>query len=475
MRLSAELTAERILPTRLGAFARPFARKLDTILRGEDEKARAGRVALVAFGVRVIAAALAYVSQVLLARWMGTFEYGVFTFVWVTMVILGNLAGLGFHTAIIRFAPQYQEEGDIVRLRGVLRLGQWVSFILPLFVGALGMVLVWAMRGTLDTYWILPFLVAFASVPFIGLGDFYQGLARSQGWGLLSMSPVYLIRPTLIVGGIGVALLMGMEAVALTAVGAAVFATIITTAIQHAVLPRRLLNGLADPKPHYEPRLWFGVALPIFLVEGFFILLTNADVLMVGIFLTPEDVAVYFATVKTIALVHFVYFAVKAAVAQRYVRLASRDSDRTELAQFARETVAWTFWPSLLMGIVVLALGPFLLSLFGENFDDGYPLLFILVAGVCCRAAVGPAESLLSMTGHQNICAALYAAVLTVNISLNIALLPPFGLWGAAVATAIAIFIEAALLAFIVYRRFGFWMVVNRLPDIRQFVRGAAA
>ncbi|MCP1199953.1 lipopolysaccharide biosynthesis protein [Notoacmeibacter sp. MSK16QG-6] len=476
MRLSAELTAERFLPTRLGAVARPFARKFDTILRGEGEKAQAGRVALVTFGVRLMAAALAYVSQILLARWMGTFEYGVFTFVWVTMIILGNLAGLGFHTAIIRFAPQYQEKADPARLRGILRFGQLVSFLLPLVIGAIGAAIVWSLRGNIDGYWILPFIVAFASVPFLGLGDFHHGLARSQGWGMLAMGPIYLLRPFLIIVGMALALLFGMSASALTAVGAAVAATALTTAFQHLLLPGRVRKSLPQERTiRYEPKLWFGVALPIFLVEGFFALLTNADVLMVGLFLQPQDVAIYFATVKTIVLVHFVYFAVKAAVAQRYVRLASRDGDPDELAAFARETVAWTFWPSLLMSAVVLAIGPFLLSLFGENFEQGYPLLFILLAGVCCRAAVGPAESLLSMTGHQNICAALYAAVLAINVSLNIVLLPTFGLWGAAIATAVAIATEAALLIFIVHSRFGFWMVVNGLPNFRQVTRGAAA
>ncbi|RLQ88588.1 lipopolysaccharide biosynthesis protein [Notoacmeibacter ruber] len=467
MRLSAELTAERILPARLGAAARPFAQKLDHILYGEGEKARAGRVALTTFAVRLAAAVLAYFSQVLLARWMGSFEYGVFTFVWVTMIILGNLACLGFHTAIIRFAPQYQEEQDNSRLKGILRFGQWMSFLLPLFVGLAGMAIVWASRGLMDGYWVLPFIVAFASVPFLGLSDFHQGLARSQGWGLLSMVPTFLIRPFFIVAGTALALWLGMEPVALTAVGAAVIATFLATAIQQAIVPRRLLGGIQTSVPRYEPRLWFGVALPIFLVEGFFALLTNADVLMVGLVLQPQDVAVYFATVKTIVLVHFVYFAVKAAVAQRYVRLASRADSAEELAAFARETVVWTFWPSLLMSAIVLAMGPFLLALFGENFIQGYPLLFVLLAGVCCRAAVGPAESLLSMTGHQNICATLYAAVLAVNIALNIILLPIIGLWGAAIATAIAIAFEACMLAYVVRDRFGFWMVVQGLPNFR--------
>src|SRR5690606_11731195 len=122
---------------------------------------------------------------------------------------------------------------------------------------------------------------------------------------------------------------------------------------------------------------------------------TNADVLMVGLYMTPHDVAVYFATVKTLALVHFVYFAVKAGVAQRYAQFA-HGNDMAGLASFARETVAWTFWPSLAMGIVVLVLGLPMLTLFGPGFSDGYPLLFLLTIGVVARASVGPCESLLT-------------------------------------------------------------------------------
>ena len=159
------------------------------------------------------------------------------------------------------------------------------------------------------------------------------------------------------------------------------------------------------------------VSLPIFLVESFFFLLTNADVLMVGFYMEPDDVAVYFATVKTLALVHFVYFAVKAGVAQRYAAFTHGEPEK--LAVFARETVSWTFWPSLFMALVVLALGKPMLMLFGPGFDAGYPLLFLLVVGVVARAAVGPCESLLTMTGNQNICALVYALTLAAQHRLE--------------------------------------------------------
>ena len=78
------------------------------VLTGRGEKAASRRMALVAFVIRIVSAALAFVSQIILARIMGEFEYGIFVFVWVLVVLFGNLSCLGFHTAVIRFLPQYK-------------------------------------------------------------------------------------------------------------------------------------------------------------------------------------------------------------------------------------------------------------------------------------------------------------------------------------------------------------------------------
>ena len=103
-----------------------------------------------------------------------------------------------------------------------------------------------------------------------------------------------------------------------TAILVAILATYVTTIAQLVGVTARIDRKLPAGPRSCISALWFVVSLPIFLVESFFFLLTNADVLMVGAYMQPDDVAVYFATVKTLALVHFVYFAVKAGVAQRY-------------------------------------------------------------------------------------------------------------------------------------------------------------
>src|SRR5690606_29684869 len=125
------------------------------------------------------------------------------------------------------------------------------------------------------------------------------------------------------------------------------------------------------------------------------------------------------------------------------------------------ETVVWTFWPSVLMALGVLVIGKPMLMLFGPGFTAGYPLLFVLVLGVVARASVGPAESLLTMSGNQNICAVVYAVTLAVNIGLSVLLIPQWGLWGAATAMAVCMACEAALLSFIAWRRLGIVMVVS--------------
>ena len=65
---------------------------MDAIYAGRDEKALSQRNALSAFTIRVVSAFIAYVSQVLMARWLGSHEYGIFVWVWVAAVICGGLA-----------------------------------------------------------------------------------------------------------------------------------------------------------------------------------------------------------------------------------------------------------------------------------------------------------------------------------------------------------------------------------------------
>src|SRR4029079_7159680 len=106
----------------------------------------------------------------------------------------------------------------------------------------------------------------------------------------------------------------------------------------------------------YRPMLWITIALPIFIVEGFFNLLTSVDIIIVGYLMPPERVAVYFAAIKTLSLVHFIAFAVRAGSAQRFSQYYAA-GDHVRLQSFTRDTLHWTFWPSVAMVVLLLIVG----------------------------------------------------------------------------------------------------------------------
>ncbi len=458
MRFSATMAADRLLPQRLALRLRPLLAQIDAIASGSDERGAAGRMSAIAFMVRVVSAAIAFFSQVLMARWMGSFEYGIFVLVWVTMLIVGSISCLGFSTSVIRFIPEFRERGMLDELRGIVRVSRHVVLAASTLTALAGAAGVWLFADRIEDYYVVPFLLGLLCLPMVALTDLLQGVSRAHSWALSALLPTYISRPVLILVFMAAALFAGCAADATTAIIAAIAATYVTALGQLLSLGSRVSATIPAGDSRILLRQWFFISLPIFLVDSFFYLLTNADVLMVGFYRDPQEVAVYFATVKTLALVHFVYFAVKAGSAQRYAQFAH--GDRHRLAAFARETVSWTFWPSLAMAVVVLALGRPMLGLFGEGFQSGYPLLFLLVVGVVARASVGPCESLLTMSGHQNSCAVVFAATLALNIVLNVLLLPTFGLWGAAMATAFAMIFEAAGLSFTVWRKLGIVMTI---------------
>lgn len=451
--------AERFLPAGLAAKLHPVLQRAERMFSGQDEQAEAKRSSLTAFAIRIAGAALALLSQIVLARLMGSFEFGIYVLVWTVTIILGDLACLGFHTTIIRFMPQYMQHNQQADARGILRAGPVFALISASIITLISIVVLTGFSTQFAAYYWSAFIIGICCIPAIALGNIFDGTARSQGWILSALGPGYIIRPMMMLILFVAMLLAGWSAQATTALIAAFGATALTAIGQQLFLRHNIRKFLPAGGTNYHFREWMRVSLPIFLIEGFFFLLINIDVLMVGRLMEPDSVALYFAVTKVLALAHFVYFAVKSSVAQRYSQLL-HGGDEQAFRDFARNSARWTFWPTLLLSILLLIAGWPLLALFGNEFTYGYPLLFILVFGVIARASVGPCESLLSMSGNQNICAALYVVALIVNISLNLLLIPMLGLSGAAVATICAMITEAATLSYAVRKRLNVTMFV---------------
>lgn len=440
------------------------------LLTSSDGDGRASRNALIAFLIRVISAAIAFVSQIIMARMMGQHEYGIFVFVWVMVILIGNLSCLGFHSAQIRFLPQFEAVNDVERIRGLTATARIFALFSSTGVMITGLAALQVFGHVIEPFYVMPLFIALFILPMIALGDTMEGTARANSWAVVALSPTYIIRPVLILLFMLGAVWMGAPKTAETALLASLAAAYLTTIAQFFNITRRLDRRFEKGPARVEFGSWFKVAVPIFFIEGFIFLLTNSDTVVTGLFLAPAQVAIYFAASKTMALVQFVYFSVKAATAPHFSALFTSD-DKAALAEFSGRSVRWVFWPSLLVGLTALLAGDFLLGMFGEGFTAGYPIMAILFLGIMCKASVGPGEVLLTMAGEQSLCVKLYVVALAANIGLNVALIPLYGIEGAAYAAALAMLVEAILLHVAVRRRLGITLFAFARPVPRSETR----
>jgi O-antigen/teichoic acid export membrane protein len=72
------------------------------------------------FIIRVVSAALAYLSQILLARWMGGSDYGVYVYIWTWVLLLGSMMDFGISASAQKIIPEYRTGTEHALLRGFL-------------------------------------------------------------------------------------------------------------------------------------------------------------------------------------------------------------------------------------------------------------------------------------------------------------------------------------------------------------------
>ena len=301
-------------------------------------------------------------------------------------------------------SPEYSTRGAFDLLRGFLSRSRWIAVCSATVLAATGIAAVHWFEPYFTHHLVLPLSVAFATLPFYTLMQMQDGIARAHNWVHIALLPGYAVRHLIMLTIVSAAWLFGFPADAQTAVIAVAAALLLTVTGQTIVLNRKLAQTIAPGPKAHDTKTWFAVSLPILIVEGFYLLLTNTDILMLQHFRSPEDVAVYYAAAKTLVLIAFVHFAVSAAVGHRFSE-CHVTGDRERLQRILSDSIRWTFWGSLAACAVILAMGPLLLSLFGDGFVRGYHLMAILAVGLMARASLGPVERLLNMLDEQHACA----------------------------------------------------------------------
>ena len=81
-----------------------------------------------AFVIRVAGAVVIFLSQILLARWMGGVEFGIYVYAWTWLQMVGDIIHLGLPLTAQRTIPEYTQRDELDGLRGFLIGSRWIVF-----------------------------------------------------------------------------------------------------------------------------------------------------------------------------------------------------------------------------------------------------------------------------------------------------------------------------------------------------------
>src|SRR5262249_40165521 len=182
-----------------------------------SDRSVAQRIAGAAFLIRVASAAIIYLTQVLLARWMGRFEFGIYVYVWAWVGFLGMLSPLGVAYSAQRFIPEYRTRQDHDGLRGFLRGSRWLCLALGTAAGAALAGTVMLLGARLPSYYVAPFMLASLTLPIFAVSSAQDSIARAFNRIDLALIPGYIAHPLLIITAMGALHFSGATVTALDA------------------------------------------------------------------------------------------------------------------------------------------------------------------------------------------------------------------------------------------------------------------
>ena len=441
------------LPRRCGA----TIARLRAILGERDDFETVLLGAGLALIIRILASAVGYASIILLARWMGSSEYGLYSFAIAWMTLLAYPATLGLPGAAVRFVAQYAAANDWQHVVGLMKVSSWLAFGCGALVATLAIPAVLYFKSYLNPDYVAPTIVALAGIPIVALTIVRSEAIRGLGWLALAWGPLQLGQPLLLLIMTAAMVFFAMQLTAAMGVGASILAYAANLIAQWGVLHARLGTRIkVEPKVNLGP--WLGVAVSFVWISLASVILLQAGVIVVGIFLKPQDVAIYSAAAATSGLVTFPLYAVTALSAPKFAALHAQQR-QLDLQALVTDVTRWTFWPSLAIALIFVAFGSIVLRLFGPGFEQGYATLLILTLGQLVNAFTGPVGSLLNMTGHQVVTARVLSTSAIFGVVFGLAFTRIWGSVGTAVAFSGAMVLWNAWLAIFVIRKLEIFLV----------------
>jgi O-antigen/teichoic acid export membrane protein len=408
-------------------------------------------------------------GQIIFARLLGPALYGLYTIGWVILQIAICICPMGLDKAVLYFLPHQRNAGESGSAR-LVRRSLSLSVVCGAAVGAVcWLIAPWLAVSAFRKPALVPVFRGFSVAMPLAAG---MKVAAAGARGLqrvdFSLYTELIAQPFIAIAIFLV--LYALGGTILAAVGSTVAAYLVALALGGYFLSLVLGDStlLAAPRtPGAGELLAFG--LPAMLVDLTMVLTSSVDRLAVGYFRPSAEVGIYQAAVQ-LAVVFSIIQAALAYMFSSVIADLYHGKNKAVLAELFTVSTKWGLYLCIPVFLVVLwEPREILVVLYGTRYASGAQALRILALGQFANAATGAVGYLLTLTGNQTRLLRICIASLGLSLVLSIALVPNFGIVGAAVAFCSGTALLFGWALFEVRKILGIW------PYDRRYASGLIA
>jgi O-antigen/teichoic acid export membrane protein len=380
------------------------------------------------------------VVQVLIVRYLSKADFGAFAYA-LSLVSLGaSIATFGLDRSITRFVPIYDEQRNYPKLFGTVLLA--VGTVLSL--GLVTLVLVYGLEAFLDGSLIGDeravsiLLILVLLVPINALDGLLMGMFAVFSKPRAIFFRRHVLTPALRLT-IVLLLVLGNQDVFFLA-GGYVFAGALGVAIYSVLLYRTLrsdgvLARFSLPSMQVPAREVFGFTIPLLTSDLVYMTMNTSDVILLGYFGGPDDVA-DFRVIWPAAHLNQV---VMASFTLLFTPVAARMFARNDpegINNLYWQTAIWIAVLTFPVFALTFSLSePVTETLYGSRYADSATYLTLLSLGYYFNAALGFNGLTLKVYGRLRYIVSINVVAALVNLGLNFVLIPLYGPLGAAIGT----------------------------------------
>jgi O-antigen/teichoic acid export membrane protein len=382
----------------------------------------------------VVSALANLVLAIVVARGVSATDAGKFFTLTSLFLVLEGLCRLGSDTGLIYFIARWRALGQRAHVQQALRAAQLPAAGFTIVI-ALAVLLFAPQIARLAGVGSGPSISALRALavllPIAVLYDL--AIAATRGFGRMRPTVVVdkVLRPVLQLVLVIIAVKSGWHDIS---------AAWAIPYVATLVLAFWMLRSIARPEPvgldRAERRAAFRefwlFSLPRAVAGVAQVLLQRLDIVLVAAIAGVADAAVYAASTRFLVAGQFVNQAIAAPVQPRLSALLAKHDFGGAKRLFAVST-SWLVlgtWPVFCLAI---CLAPTYVAIFGHHYHSGATVVVILAASMLLANACGLVDNVIIMAGKTswNLWTTLLALV--VNIGVDVALIPHFGIVGAAI------------------------------------------